>query len=48
MVEGALYWRLKDERTGKWTYRKVNVTEEKLDKIKTTLDINELFYPEEQ
>ena len=23
MAKGALYWRLKDERTGKWTYTKV-------------------------
>ena len=23
MAKGALYWRLKDERTGRWTYKKV-------------------------
>ena len=23
MAKGALYWRLKDEKTGKWTYKKV-------------------------
>jgi hypothetical protein len=23
MAKGALYWRLKDEQTGKWTYKKV-------------------------
>ncbi len=22
MAKGALYWRLKDEQTGKWTYKK--------------------------
>ena len=24
MAKGALYWRLKDEQTGKWTYKKAN------------------------
>jgi hypothetical protein len=28
MAKGALYWRLKDEKTGKWTYKKVNICEE--------------------
>ena len=34
MAKGALYWRLKDEKTGKWSYKKVylktfnNLTEE--------------------
>jgi hypothetical protein len=23
MAKGALYWRLKDEQTGKWTFQKV-------------------------
>jgi len=23
MAKGALYWRLKDEKTGKWSYKKV-------------------------
>lgn len=23
MAKGALYWRLKDEKTGKWHYKKV-------------------------
>jgi hypothetical protein len=23
MTKGALYWRKKDEKTGKWTYKKV-------------------------
>ena len=28
MAKGALYWRLKDEKTGKWTYVKVGTYEE--------------------
>ena len=27
MAKGALYWRLKDEKTGKWTYKKVDQVE---------------------
>ena len=23
MAKGALYWRMKDEKTGKWTYKKI-------------------------
>ena len=23
MAKGALYWRLKDEKTGKWSYKKL-------------------------
>ena len=28
MAKGALYWRLKDEQTGKWTYKRVETYEE--------------------
>ena len=27
MAKGALYWRLKDESTGKWTYQRVPESE---------------------
>lgn len=27
MAKGALYWRLKDEKTGKWTYKKAIVAD---------------------
>jgi hypothetical protein len=26
MAKGALYWRLKDEKTGKWTYKRAETT----------------------
>ncbi len=25
MAKGALYWRLKDEKTGKWSYKKATI-----------------------
>ena len=28
MTKGALYWRLKDKKTGKWTYRRATVYHE--------------------
>jgi hypothetical protein len=34
MAKGALYWRLKDEKTCKWTYKRATA-EELLDWIKT-------------
>ena len=28
MTKGALYWRLKDEKTGKWTYKRAEQCED--------------------
>ena len=28
MAKGALYWRLKDEQTGKWTYKRATLAKE--------------------
>jgi len=28
MAKGALYWRLKDEQTGKWTYKKAKIKDD--------------------
>ena len=30
MAKGALYWRLKDEKTGKWTYKRATYMKEKV------------------
>jgi hypothetical protein len=29
MAKGALYWRLKDEKTGKWSYKRATYIKEK-------------------
>ena len=33
MAKGALYWRLKDEKTGKWSYKKVVTTTPEIRKV---------------
>lgn len=33
MTKGALYWRKKDEKTGKWTYQKVHAYSWEIKKV---------------
>jgi hypothetical protein len=40
MAKGALYWRLKDEKTGKWTYKKVQTYTQSIEWPTWTLKIN--------
>ena len=47
MTKGALYWRHKDEKTGRWTYSKVKIAKEEREKLLAYLEIGGLFFPEE-
>jgi hypothetical protein len=38
MAKGALYWRLKDEKTGKWSYKKVTHIEPYMQNVIHTLE----------